>query len=92
MKWYNKLLKWGFNSNYWIWFHILAGGILAKLINIFLNNWLSVLIVSIIAIIWEIYEYFKDDVVKIYGSIERFWYDAIGDVLGAIACAILVVI
>ena len=84
-----KLLYWGFNSNSWAWFHILAGGLLAKLFGFW--------IVVILALGWEIVEFFLESggsfekCKKTYGSIERWAYDSIGDIIGAIACAGIVV-
>ncbi len=45
-------------------------------------------------VIWEGVEYFLETGAKpaeVYGSAERFYYDAAGDILLAIACAMLVV-
>lgn len=94
MKWYEKLLKWGFNSNYWVWFHILVGGILAKISVSFVSPLLTVAEVIVIAMVWEVYEYNrdKDRLEEIYGSVEKFVYDSIGDIVGAVLCAVLVVI
>ena len=47
-----KLLYWGFNGNSWCWFHILAGGLLAKLFGFW--------VVVVLAFGWEIVEFFLD--------------------------------
>lgn len=98
MKWYEKLLRWGFCTNYWVWFHILVGGLIANVCSIWLPGWLSALVVFIAALVWEGVEfYFESDMTveeirKTYGSVERWIYDSIGDVLGAVACGIIVVV
>ena len=97
-KWYKKLLCWGFCGNYWEWFHLLAGGSIAKIADIWLSGLLSVIIVFVIAVIWERIEFkveCKGDweiVKKIYGSVERYWYDTAGDIILAGLCAILVIL
>jgi hypothetical protein len=78
--------------NTWLWFHILGGGIAAKVFNLFMTEQLSVLAVLAGAIIWEIYEYLSDDVEKIYGSKKRFYLDAIQDIAGAVIMAIIVIL
>ena len=84
-----KLLYWGFNGNSWAWFHILAGGLLAK----FFGFW----VVVILAFGWELVEFFLesggslDKCKKTYGSVERWVYDCVGDIIGAIVCAAIVV-
>ena len=84
-----KLLYWGFNGNSWCWFHILAGGLIAK----FCGFWTVV----VLAFGWEIIEFFLEsggsleNCKKTYGSVERWVYDSIGDIIGAIICAAIVV-
>jgi len=98
MKVFHRLLDWGFCNNRWAWFHCLAGGTVAKVANIWLPDLISILIVLLIAIIWEVIEFLVEcrgslDVVKAtYGSMERWVYDSIGDIILAVACAVLVLI
>jgi len=98
MKWYEKLLYWGFCGNYWGWFHAIAGGSIAKFANIWLTGWLSVYVVFVVALIWERIEFkieCKGDleiVKKIYGTIEKYCYDTFGDIILAILFAIVVVL
>lgn len=98
MKWYEKLLYWGFCGNYWGWFHAIVGGIIAKVADIWLTDRLSIFIVIVIAIIWERIEFkieYGGDweiVKKKYGSIERYWYDTFGDIILAVLFAIVVVL
>ncbi len=98
MPWYKKLLYWGFCGNYWGWFHLLAGGSIAKFANIWIPGLISILIVLVVALIWECVEFFieckgsLEIVKKIYGSVEKWIYDSIGDVILAVLCAILVVL
>ena len=47
----------------------------------------------VLAIAWEVFEFSTQDVEKIYGSKERYFMDAAGDIIGtAIAALIIVVI
>jgi hypothetical protein len=87
----SKFIKWGFNGNVWSWFHILGGGVLARILIIWLDPGRTLLWVLIIALLWEVFEWYAEDQEEVYGSVERFWWDAAGDVIGAVACAVLVV-
>ena len=96
--WYKKLLYWGFCSNYWGWFHTIAGGLIGKIVNIWLADLWSILVVFAGAFIWEFIEFFIEcggswkEVIKIYGSKERWLYDSLGDIILAVLCSILVVL
>ncbi|APF20385.1 hypothetical protein Calab_1465 [Caldithrix abyssi DSM 13497] len=89
----NSLFKYAVYQNKWLWFHILGGGILAKLaLAIFKNGQIAMEIVLLVAVLWEIFEYFKDDVEKIYGSKKRFFLDALGDIAGAALMAFIIIV
>jgi len=99
MKWYNKLWRWGLmGGNYYGTFHAFAGLAIAKVANIWLAGWLSVLIVLVGAIIWERIEFkieCKGDwkiVERTYGTVEKYWYDTVGDILLALIFAAIVVL
>jgi hypothetical protein len=81
-----------FNKNVWLWFHILFGGIGAKVFSFFLQPNQAVGLVFLVAVLWEVFEYTKDDVEKIYGSKKAFFVDAIQDIAGALIMAIVVVL
>lgn len=93
-----KLIKYGFCMNQWSWFHTLSGGVLALIFSLFLSPFWSVMAVLVCAIIWELIEFFVEckgdweQVKLLYGSIERYWYDSAGDIILAVACAILTMI
>jgi len=90
-----KLIKWGLNGNTWVWFHILGGGILARVLMIWFSDIQTLLIVSAVALLWEVFEFFLDGgiegMIHIYGSFDRWFWDSVGDVLGTIFCAFLIV-
>jgi len=77
-----KFINLAFVQNRWLWFHMLAGGILAHIIPLWT--------ILLLAIGWEVFEYFISDVEKIYGSKRRFFIDAFGDIVGALIVAIIV--
>ncbi len=89
-----NLLTHGFCTNYWVWFHILAGGAGAKLLMIAFRfkPLHAFLIVVGCAVIWEICELGIDDVKKVYGSWSRWAFDSTGDILGAAIAAAIVVL
>jgi hypothetical protein len=78
--------------NKWLWFHILGGGILTKLFLIWFTAQTSVLLVLLVAVLWEVYEALKDDVEKIYGTKKRFYKDALQDIAGALIMSLVVVL
>ena len=89
-----KLWDWGFIGNVWAWFHIMAGGFFAKIALIWFDKTETMVIILVSAILWEVIEYYWDGkaegMVDIYGSIERWLYDAAGDILGAmLMCTII---
>ncbi|NOY60446.1 MAG: hypothetical protein GXO75_16160 [Calditrichaeota bacterium] len=84
--------KYAFLQNRWLWFHILAGGALAKISLQYLLARDAVAVVVALAIFWEIMESLRPDIEKIYGSYLRFFYDAVGDIVGAVAMALIVII
>ena len=79
-------------KNCWLWFHILGGGILAKIFEAYIN-YPTVLLVLYTAFAWEIFELFYDDnPKKTYGSIKNWIADSTGDILGAVLMAWIVVL
>lgn len=88
-----KIFKDMIYNNKWLWFHVLGGGILSKILMVvFKEPQVAVTLVLITAVIWEIYEYIRSDVRKIYGSKKRFFADSLGDILGAVIMAIIIVL
>ena len=87
----SKFINWSFCDNKWIWFHIFAGSLLFNIL-IVCNViwWLAGIIIVIIAIIWEFIEFYVEsngkweNVIKTYGSVEKWVYDTLGDVLGVV--------
>jgi hypothetical protein len=90
-----KLLDWGFCHNVWCWFHIIAGGIGAKVLHLYTDKWNALLFIVALAILWECFEFLYDGgipgMIKIYGSVERWLYDCAGDIIGASFMALIVV-
>lgn len=88
--------KWSFNLNQWAWFHIGGGGVLAKAFLLFgCGKWSSLAFVALIAVLWEVIEYFIETDGKpenVYGSRRRWFWDSFGDVVGAILMALIVVV
>ena len=93
-----KLFFLGFCSNYWGWFHVLVSAIVSKLCLGVISDLEIIGIVSIGAIIWEFIEFFCEcrgrikQVVSIYGSMERWLYDTIGDILLAVIISIIIIL
>lgn len=96
----SELIKYMFCSNYWVWFHILAGGLLARLMmrsmTDYLDRWVDIVTtVLVLAVFFEVFEVLVlegglNGVQIIYGSIRHWIMDMGGDVLGAVLCAAIV--
>lgn len=81
-----------FLNNRWLWVHIGGGGLLAKLAFVFSPAASHALLtVLIVALLWELTEFLTTNVDETYGSRTRFFADSFGDVLGALAMAVIVV-
>ena len=96
MNWEQWLFfKWGFFGNVWVWFHMAGGGIGAFACSRYLKKRVSMMVMFSITILWELIELIGDGgiqgMIDIYGSIERYLYDSLGDVCGAMFIAILVI-
>jgi len=86
-----EFFSYGIMTNVWLWFHMLFGGLFAFFCKkTEVDCWLSLIALLGITILWEVFEYFSDDVEQIYGSFKNFMYDAIGDIGGAVLIAILI--
>lgn len=101
----NQYWQYAVKRNSGLWFHILAGGYLAKFFMLVipqsLNGSVSVLawvLVVVSALLYEVLEYtieYRADPAQIeakYGSWERYGYDTIGDICGAAFAALPVVV
>ena len=84
-------LRYAFLENRWVWFHILAGALLAKIILMGMPDYKAVFYVFLAALGWEFIEFAITDIERNYGNEKRFFLDAVGDVLGAVMAALIVV-
>lgn len=90
----NDLIRWMFFENVWLWLHIFAGGVVARLL-LWWGIWqpvTAILIVFGFAVWWELLELVYGNIKEKYGSRTHFFADAAGDILGAVAMAVIVVI
>jgi hypothetical protein len=87
-----NLLNKALLENRWLWFHILAGGMAAKLIHLWFDEYFTFGVVLAAAIGWEVYEGLTSDLSAIYGSDENFVYDAVGDIFGAVIMCLIVIV
>jgi hypothetical protein len=71
----------------------MAGGLFAKILNIWFGTVAVINIILFCAIVWEIFEYFFEVRKLPYNHSYRnnFFLDACGDVFGALLMAIIVV-
>jgi len=80
-----------FWGNTWLWFHVFAGGAAARLFLIGFEPMECIEAVVSLAILYEVAEFMFAPIEEVYGSTERFLFDALGDVVGAGAMAGVVV-
>jgi len=91
-----KFLEYGLNGNVFVWFHMLFGGIGAKIADAIGYSCIKTMIIILgLAIGWEVIEFLWDGgikgMIKIYGSLERWIYDCLGDIIMAVIIAWLVI-
>lgn len=88
-------------NNAWLWFHTLAGGLIARVFKYFsiLLGWYGVAAILITAVLWKIAEnhYFATKFgdkweTVVYGSPKRSTYNAIGGIVMPVIHAALVLI
>ncbi len=91
----DKIIQWSIFGNRWLWFHMGGGAVGANIGMRFLSEWQTFSIMVILILLWEVFEFIKDGgvtgMIVIYGSLERWFYDSLGDVVGGIAMLALVV-
>jgi hypothetical protein len=86
-----KIVDWSIFGNKYFWFHSMGGAVGAKLFLLMgLDRSQAFGLVVFIALMWEVLEYFIETAGHpdyIYGSHERWLYDSLGDIVGAIFMA-----
>jgi hypothetical protein len=82
-------LRWMFCENYYAWFHILGGGWVMWLMVRFtsLRPPVAFLVLFALTLVWELYEYLNEGITP-YVTQERWMWDTLGDVVGAMLAAI----
>ena len=90
-----KLFNWGFMGNCWVWFHMLGGASYANLVQRAFTKVQTLLSLLAITIAWEIVEFVSGGgstgMIAIYGTLERWAFDSIGDIIGAMCIALMVI-
>ena len=100
-----EFIKDAFVRNRWLWFHILGGAVLTLIfLRLFLSpgtvqnpeHWAFLSLLAI-ALLWEISEFIwkgfiKKNLLETYGSYKRFYADAFGDIAGAVAASIVIIL
>lgn len=90
-----KFFKWGTFGNTWLWFHMGASALGSRIGIEFFDNLLVTIVMVFLIFLWEVIEFAagggKVGMIKIYGSLERWFYDSLGDVVWAIYMIILVI-
>ena len=88
-------------ENAWLWFHILAGGFLARSAYKFMRfrmgsrkaeKRLAILAVFVITLTWEIFELYYWGYANYSGGAMGWFADSLGDILGAVLMALVVVL
>ena len=89
-----NLVNKGIFGNRWFWFHSMGGAVGAKLFAYLVDPWQAFGLVVVIAFLWEVFELWGDDwhPENVYGSVERWVYDSVMDIVGAVFMAFVVVV
>lgn len=85
----NEILQFMFWRNYYVSFHIICGGIGARIFKEVLTPVEAIILIFGITILWEVIEYYLEGI-STYGTTKRWLLDCAGDIVGAIICAALV--
>lgn len=95
-----QLWDFAVTKNVWFWFHFASGGVMYAIGRLLLMRKSPrariLLYVGLIALGWEVGEYAWETyvnhrtMVEIYGSTAQWLGDSLGDVVGALVCALLV--
>jgi len=89
-----KFFQWGFNQNWAVWFHQLGGAVGARIGIEFWTDLQVIIGMLLITLGWELIEFivggWEEGMINIYGSLERWFYDSLGDVVGAMVMVLLV--
>lgn len=89
-----SFFKNGFLRNQWLFAHVMAGGIFAKVAPSLSEGMEPSTVIGFVllgSIIWEIIEGMATDIDHKYGDRKLFFLDAFGDVIGAVIMAAIVV-
>jgi len=88
----SKFVKFALCGNVWIWFHILAAAFGTRLFLLKFSQKVTMLIVSAIVLLWEVFEVVVGgDLAQTYGSLERYFYDTAGDIIGAMVVSVIII-
>ena len=71
-----------------------GGGLLGWIVDRFFSQPETMIILLVVTVLWEVFEFVskgKAEIIKIYGSLERWFYDSLGDVVGAMFIVLLIV-
>lgn len=86
----NLFIQKAFITNVYLWVHALGGVFFFSVLYIIFNKTGSSLIILLmLAMGWEVMEYFTNDVKKTYGSFRNFVYNATGDIIIAMAAGLI---
>lgn len=93
----SEFIQHAFCLNRYVWFHMIAGGLIAKIEPLYGMTFIEgVSLVALLAIFWEVLEFIfeskfsLENAAKTYGSVKYYAYDTIGDILGAVIIAMIV--
>ena len=79
----HQLIRKALYNNHWLWFHVFAGGVLAKILQFWFDAQPTLLIILALGIIYEVYQWITRE--------QRNFPDSVADVLGAFFMAATVV-
>ena len=88
------LLAIGFGQNEGIWMHLIGAAILAKVFRLKFSFWKTFLIVTAIAIAWELLEIYIETptlahIIDIYGTLGHYCLDTAADIIGAMVITLI---
>ena len=88
----HPILEFSFLNNRWLWFHILGAAVLFRIGQFWYTDQQAFVYVLGIAVAWELLRFLTTQVNKTYGSMKRFLLDSIGDIAGAVAIMLILIL
>jgi len=80
-----------FIDNKWLWAHLVAAAILSRYLDTQMDKGHVLIVVLFLSVLWEVIESMSGKIEEKDGTRKAFFVDGVGDVLGALFMASIVI-